>query len=166
MEAGTEELEKRRALASSRSPAELAQIKTIGDIPIPSTLKRMTTLKKGEKEAKPHLIAKSNSCSDLEAKEKWSIKKSLNTQCLVRSKYEDPQVQAERAALLKNKTVAELSKIHSLNEFPLASTLQQLVEGSRGLHSKPTSSRKSLTFTLRNVLWGWCKGQHHLLDYL
>ena len=144
MEAGTEELDKRRALASSKSPAELAQIKSIGEIPIPSTLKRMTTLKKAEKESKPKPLARSNSCSDVEAKEKWSIKKSLNSQCLVRSKIEDPQVQAERAALLKNKTVAELSKIRSLNEFPLASTLQQMVDGSRGQQNKTTLSSKSL----------------------
>ena len=61
---------------------------------------------------------------------KWSdtIKKSINNQCLVRSKFEDPIVQAERAALLKKKTVSELSQIRSFNEIPIASTLQQMMK--------------------------------------
>ena len=153
--AGTEEIEKRRALATSKSPAELAQIKSLAEIPIPSTLKRMTHFKR-ENDRKGGVLIKSNSCSDMDrrGKEKWSasIKKSLNAQCIVRSKIENPEVQAERAQLLKNKTVTELSKFRNLNDFPLASTLQQLVEpgGSRvggkdklptlGLASQPPKS--------------------------
>ena len=46
VEAGTDELNSRRALAASKSPAELAQINSLAEIPIPGTLKRMVTNKR------------------------------------------------------------------------------------------------------------------------
>ena len=43
---------------------------------------------------------------------------------------EDPEVQASRAETVKNKTVAELSQIHSLSDFPIPSTLQHLSDAT------------------------------------
>lgn len=126
--ADKEEMIRRRNLASSKSPAELARINNLGDIPIPTTLRRMvkrshsmTSLPKKLSEAK------------IEAKnvESWTLAKSMNSQCLVRSKKEDPTVQAMRADVVKNKTVAELSQITSLSEIPIPSTLQNLLSKPR-----------------------------------
>ena len=76
---------------------------------------------------------------------KWSdtLKKSINSQCLVRSKFEDPTVQAERAALLKTKTVSELSQIRSFNEIPIASTLQQMMKEKAKSEEQKTGENTS-----------------------
>ena len=78
---------------------------------------------------------------------KWSdtIKKSINSQCLVRSKFEDPNVQAERAALLKKKTVSELSQIRSFNEIPIASTLQQMMKEKAKNEEKQVEIKQKIT---------------------
>ena len=46
---------------------------------------------------------------------------------LVRARVEDPEVQAERAEITKNKTVQELSQINSLADFPIPKTIETLI---------------------------------------
>ena len=52
---------------------------------------------------------------------------SLKTQLLVKAAVEDPEVQKERAEILKSKTVNELSQISALSEFPLPEAIEELV---------------------------------------
>ena len=48
-----------------------------------------------------------------------SLPRVFKEECLVRSKEEDPEKQKERAQTVKGKSVAELSAITSLSEFPV-----------------------------------------------
>ena len=63
--------------------------------------------------------------------EGFNLKKSLNAQCLVRSRVEDPQIQAARAEVVKNKSVAQLSQVTSLSDIPIPTSIQTMVENAR-----------------------------------
>ena len=52
---------------------------------------------------------------------------SLKSEVLVRARVETPEIQAERAETVKTKTVAELSQINSLAEFPLPKPIENLI---------------------------------------
>lgn len=53
---------------------------------------------------------------------------SLKAEVLVRAKVEDPEKLKERQEILKNKSVHELSQIHSPAEFPVPETLKRLAK--------------------------------------
>ena len=53
---------------------------------------------------------------------------------LVRARVEDPEVQAERAEITKNKTVQELSQINSLADFPIPKTIETLINKEKLLN--------------------------------
>jgi hypothetical protein len=141
VEVDNEELEKRRAMTTSKTPSQLAQMSSIQDIPIPATLQRlMHNDKKAQKageETKTLAIMKnklSQSWSNLSVggdKSGWTLPKSLNAECRVRTRVEDRDVQAARAKTVKNKTVAELAHIGSISDIPIPSSIQHLLEPSR-----------------------------------
>ena len=135
-----DELEQRREIASKKTPAELAQITSLQDIPVPTTLKRMIKSDKklhgaDEPPVKFSTLLKnklSRSMSNIEGKSSSSSSSNwMNAECVVRKRIEDPKVQAERAETVKNKTVAELSQIHSLSDLPIPSALQHLTDTAK-----------------------------------
>ena len=63
---------------------------------------------------------------------------SLKSEVLVRARQEDPEVQAARAELIKNKTVNQLSQITSVNEIPLPKSVEQII----GRAPRPVERRK------------------------
>ena len=150
VEVDKEELNRRRALAASKSPAELSQIHSVAEIPIPGTLKRIVTGKpvaasSAKNSATAHPLL-SKSLTDLPVSGSaaagetsgFSVltKSAFNAQCLVRSRVEDPLVQKERAELVKNRTVAQLSQITSLSDIPIPKGLQTLADRRGGEKSK------------------------------
>ena len=132
VEADNEELNKRRALNAAKTPAELAQIHSLNEIPIPTTLKRMVNKGQPQIKLSRSMTALPNNEKDHENERPQSpmdtLKKSMNAQCLVRSKVENPDVQVARQEMVKKKTVAELSQITSLSDFPIPSKLQAIME--------------------------------------
>ena len=148
VEAETDELNSRRALAASKSPAELAQMNSLGDVPIPGTLRRMVSTTKRVKISAPAL-PHSKSLTDLPVissgiglEGSGFLKKSLNAQCLVRSRMEDPQVQAARAETVKNRTVAQLSQVTSLSDIPIPTSLLAIVEKRDKSRERPMGDEK------------------------
>ena len=130
VEPDTDEISKRRALNAAKTPAELAQIHSFSEIPIPGTLKRMVKGQVG-KDLSHSLTALPSGEPEDRSKSPFSamtLKKSLNSQCVVRSRLEDPNVQAARQEVVKTKTVAELSQITSLADIPIPSKLQAIIE--------------------------------------
>ena len=73
----------------------------------------------------------SRSMSNIEGKSSSSSSNWMNAECVVRKRIEDPKIQAERAETVKNKTVAELSQIHSLSDLPIPSALQHLTDTAK-----------------------------------
>ena len=67
-----------------------------------------------------------------------SLPRSLKQDLMVKSRVEDPEVLAERRAVVASKSVSELSQITSISDFPVPKTL------SRAFHKSMemlTSSR-------------------------
>ena len=72
----------------------------------------------------------SKSWSELRDVNAWknALPESMTkAEVLVRARVEDPEVQAERAEITKNKTVQELSQINSLADFPIPKTIETLI---------------------------------------
>ena len=63
---------------------------------------------------------------------------SFKSEVLVRARQEDPEVQSERAEIIKNKTVNELSQISSIDDFPIPKSVEQLI----GRAPRPVERRK------------------------
>jgi len=61
------------------------------------------------------------------------LPKALTSECQVRAKVEDPEVQRERADAVSNKTVKELAAINSLSDIPLPGFMSR---GSRPVERK------------------------------
>ena len=60
-----------------------------------------------------------------------SAPESLKKQLLVKAKMEDPEVQRQRQEIVNTRTVAELSEVHGLGDFPVPTTLERLVDKSK-----------------------------------
>ena len=60
------------------------------------------------------------------------VPESLKTQLLVKATVEDPEVQKERADIVKAKTVNELSQVTSFKEFPVPDNIERLVSRQPG----------------------------------
>lgn len=54
-----------------------------------------------------------------------SLPRSLKQDLLVKARMEDPDVLAKRRAVVASKSVSELSKITSISDFPVPSTLSR-----------------------------------------
>ena len=61
-----------------------------------------------------------------------TLPKSLTEkQLLVKARMEDPEIQKSRKETTENKSVAELSQIHSMSDFPIPTTIETLIEKGR-----------------------------------
>jgi hypothetical protein len=56
-------------------------------------------------------------------------------QLLVKARVEDPETQKSRKEITENKSVAELSQVHSMADFPIPTTIETLIEKGRNLQS-------------------------------
>lgn len=63
---------------------------------------------------------------------------SMKSEVLVRARQEDPEIQSARADICKTKTVAELSQISTLDQFPIPKTVEQLI----GRAPRPVERKK------------------------
>ena len=60
------------------------------------------------------------------------IPESLKSQLMVKSLVEDPEVQKERADVVKTKSVKELSQVTSFSDFPVPENIEKLVSRQPG----------------------------------
>lgn len=67
-----------------------------------------------------------------------TLPSSLKSEVLVRARQEDPEVQRERAEVVKAKSVNELSQVASIEDFPLPKSIDQLI----GRTPRPVERRK------------------------
>ena len=58
-------------------------------------------------------------------------KSMTERQLLVRARVEEPEVQRSRKETTEGKSVAELSQIHSMAEFPIPATIETIIEKGR-----------------------------------
>ncbi len=101
---------RRRALTQAKTPAELAQISSLAELPIPTALENfLKSDHKGKKGSQASLPAKPFSEYTLEDMYN-TLPKSLKTEVHVKSRIiEDPELLAQRQEIIRSKTPKELS---------------------------------------------------------
>jgi hypothetical protein len=66
----------------------------------------------------------------------------LKSEVLVKAKIEDPDVLEGRKTLVQSKSVGELSRIHTLADFPIPSSIQRMISRSKPEVNEGMSSKK------------------------
>jgi len=140
-----EEVERLR----SQTPAQLSEIHSLADIPIPEFIENLMKKEEPRNEPDPE-----KSTADEEATEKvpFSILTSLpaslmETKLMVKTVTEDPEVQAVRAEIVKSKSVSELAQINSLSDIPIPDVIENLV---RQKSLAPTERKKKFKEKLKS----------------
>ena len=64
------------------------------------------------------------------------VPEAFKTQLLVKATVEDPEIQAQRAELIKEKSVNELSQVTSFSEFPVPDTIERLASRQGAVERK------------------------------
>merc|ERR1712227_330420 len=123
-----EELEKRRELIRTQSPAQLSEINSLADLPIPKFIENKFASKpdsvKNEK-------TNNDEARDVPLSEKiyGTLPASLmETKLVVKAVCEDPEVQAARAEVVKSKSVNELSQVTSFADIPIPDAIENLMK--------------------------------------
>jgi len=140
-----EKLERNRALTQTKTPAQLAQINSLGEFPVPAKIKNIFN-QTGEKKEQPVAPPKKRRHSDIEPKsvEPFSmystLPKSLRETKLVTNVKveEDEKVLKRRQEIVSTKSVSELSQITSFSDIPVPTRLSRMV--TRGQVASGTRS--------------------------
>merc|ERR1712142_189804 len=129
VEENEEVLQQRQALVESKSPAELSEIHSLGELPIPSRIEawlygsNVEAERTGDEESPMTLPRTKKELTDAVYR---TLPPSLTQPCIVRSKVEDPNILLERQQLQQTKSIHELSKIRNLNEMPIPGNVIKL----------------------------------------
>merc|ERR1712088_301593 len=128
VEQNQELVAERQETIRTHTPAQLSGIHSLSDVPIPSFIQNLTASKKNLDEP---IIEKPK--MDTEEKEKGPFKiydtlpaSLTETKLMTKSVVEEPEVQAARAEVVKSKSVAELSQITTISDFPVPETIENL----------------------------------------
>jgi len=131
VEENEEVLQQRQALVESKSPAELSEIHSLGELPIPSRIEAWLHGSNPDAERTSSAMEESpmtmpRTKKELQEAVYRTLPQSLTQPCIVRSKVEDPNVLLERQQLQQTKSIHELSKIRNLNEVPIPGNVIKL----------------------------------------
>jgi len=131
VEENEEVLQQRQALVESKSPAELSEIHSLGELPIPSRIEAWLHGSNVDAERTSSAMDESPMTLPRTKKEFQeavyrTLPPSLTQPCIVRSKVEDPNILIERQQLQQTKSIHELSKIRNLNEMPIPGNIIKL----------------------------------------
>jgi len=128
-----EELERRREMIRTQTPAQLSQINSISDLPVPKFIEKMVT-KSDSDNAQVKTDQDEAQTSPLSMNIFTTLPASLkDTKLLVKAQCEDPEVQAARAEIVKSKSVNELSQITSLSEVPIPEVIENMLKQKKSL---------------------------------
>ena len=86
---------------------------------------------------------------------------SFKTQLLVKAKVEDPEIQKQRAEVVKTKTVNELSQVTSFKEFPVPDNIENLVNPRQ-----PGAVERKKRFREKYVIFLFCTNQFKGMSFL
>merc|ERR1712172_40976 len=128
VEQNQELVAERQETIRTHTPAQLSEIHSLSDVPIPSFIQNLAASKKNLDETnieKPKM--------DTEEKEKGPFKiydtlpaSLTETKLMTKSVVEEPEVQAARAEVVKSKSVSELTQITTISDFPVPETIENL----------------------------------------
>merc|ERR1719237_2010597 len=126
VEQNQELVAERQETIRTHTPAQLSEIHSLSDVPIPSFIQNLAASKKNLDEPnteKPKM--------DTDEKGPFKIYDTLpasltETKLMTKRVVQEPEVQAARAEVVKSKSVAELSQIATISDFPLPETIENL----------------------------------------
>merc|ERR1712037_658579 len=132
-------------VVKSKSVAELSQIATISDFPLPETIENLFSNKTVDRKQyapaerrKKINEAKSKSTQSLSQGMYASLPRHFTMELAVKTVEQEPDLVAERRELLASKSVSELSQVKSIADFPVPDIVQRAFHKSVGsLGSKP-----------------------------
>merc|ERR1712227_137972 len=130
-----EVLKSRQQLVENKTPAELAAISGLSDIPVPTRIQTLMRTKKRnlksteEKELSKKVSGSAKSLPDMSGF--LSVPSSLRSELIVTAKIEDPEIVARNKEIIKNKSVSELSQIRGLEEFPIPDKIENLFKNQK-----------------------------------
>ena len=140
-----EKLAGRRALTESHTPAQLGNITSLGDFPLPTTLERF--MKSSDKKPKAAAaeatdLEEGKSGGGLNLEDMYSnLPRAFKSEVLVKSKVQDDEEKiTQRRKMVESMKPAELAQINSLGDFPMPSALENIFKSSEG--PKPPSRKK------------------------
>lgn len=122
-----ETVAKNKALTTEKTPAQLAQITSLDEFPIPEALENF--LKSDKKVSKVDGNAPSKPLPKMTLEGMYeTLPRSLKTEVLVKSRVmEDPEELERRKELIEAKKPSELSKINGFNDFPIPTRIESLM---------------------------------------
>merc|ERR1712212_1213845 len=127
-------------VVKSKSVAELSQITTISDFPVPETIENLFSNKTvdrkqyapAERRKKIKEQTKSKSTQSLSQGMYASLPRHFTMELAVKTVEQEPDLVAERRELLASKSVSELSQVKSLADFPVPDIVQRVFHKSMG----------------------------------
>merc|ERR1712241_99480 len=131
----------RAEVVKSKSVAELSQITTISDFPVPETIENLFSNKTVDrKQYAPaerrkkikEQQTKSKSTQSLSQGMYASLPRHFTMELAVKTVEQEPDLVAERRELLASKSVSELSQVKSLADFPVPDIVQRAFHKSVG----------------------------------
>merc|ERR1712209_226414 len=131
----------RAEVVKSKSVAELSQITTISDFPVPETIENLFSNKTVDrKQYAPaerrkkikEQQTKSKSTQSLSQGMYASLPRHFTMELAVKTVEQEPDLVAERRELLASKSVSELSQVKSLADFPVPDVVQRVFHKSLG----------------------------------
>ena len=141
-----EKLAGRRALTESQTPAQLGNITSLGDFPLPTTLERF--MKSSDKKPRASSAAAADDSEEgrsgggLNLDDMYSnLPRAFKSEVLVKSKVqEDEEKITQRRRMVESMKPAELAQINSLGDIPMPSALENIFKSSD--RPKPPSRKK------------------------
>merc|ERR1712037_877909 len=129
----------RAEVVKSKSVAELSQIATISDFPLPETIENLFSNKTVDRKQyapaerrKKINEAKSKSTQSLSQGMYASLPRHFTMELAVKTVEQEPDLVAERRELLASKSVSELSQVKSIADFPVPDIVQRAFHKSVG----------------------------------
>merc|ERR1712037_16269 len=129
----------RAEVVKSKSVAELSQIATISDFPLPETIENLFSNKTVDRKQyapaerrKKINEAKSKSTQSLSQGMYASLPRHFTMELAVKTVEQEPDLVAERRELLASKSVSELSQVKSIADFPVPDIVQRALHKSVG----------------------------------
>merc|ERR1712228_706944 len=124
-----EELERNQTLTKTKTPAELAQIHSLAEFPVPDKIKHLFEKSKQEINAKKETKKRRHSDSEPEVPENFSLYATLPT----------------RQQLVETKSPIELSAITSLSDIPVPSKITKIMNKKSTTAISAPGSKLDLT---------------------
>jgi len=137
----------RQELTRAKSPAELSQISSMADFPIPKNIEDL--LNKNKNAATPDALDNVGPTPPprrFRREELYdSLPASLKTEVLVKTKIEtDEEVLKHRQELTRSKSPAQLSEMKGLDDFPIPTFVENLTKRSGTGKTEEVSSTQNL----------------------